>query len=223
MFKARKNAAETGILVMEVFLFYIILALDVRLGLGRYCSCCCSSSGSFLMVEVDYLAETIGCYKCRCVLCSSLHLISPQYPNSIVIVLDVVVFILFSYHCLNVFLLVLDFDLDPVAVAAPFAVVCCSCCYVFSSSSSSSCSFLFLFLLLILVCCWFVVILCLLFVPVFGFLGVADVVFVVVIILLFLLLHALLGRLWPVVVFVVEVVRRNSFVVGVVLKTMGKP
>ena len=59
----------------------------------------CSSPGSFLMVEVDYLVKAIGCYKCRCVLCSSLHLLSPQYPNSIVIGLDVDVFILFSYHC----------------------------------------------------------------------------------------------------------------------------
>ena len=48
---------------MQVFPL-LVLALDVRLGLGRCCccSCCCSASGSFLMVEVDYLVEAIGCY-----------------------------------------------------------------------------------------------------------------------------------------------------------------
>ena len=76
MFKQRKNAAGAGILVMEVFPL-LVLAL-VRLGFGRCCccACCCSPSGSFLMVEVDDLVEAIGCYKCRCVLCSSLHLLS---------------------------------------------------------------------------------------------------------------------------------------------------
>ena len=101
----RKNAAGTGILVMEGFPL-LVLALDIRLGLGRCCccSCCCSSSGSFLMVEVNYLVEAIGCYKCRCVLCSSLHLLSPQYPNSIVLVPDVVVF---SCHLIIVVFLLL--------------------------------------------------------------------------------------------------------------------
>ena len=87
--------------------------------------------------------------------------------------------------------------------------------------------FLFLFLLLFLVCCSFVVIRCLLFVPVLGLLGVVDVVlcsghrFIVL-----TLAAALLGMLWAVVVlvvFVVEVVCRNCFVVAVVLKAMGKP
>ena len=73
--KQRKNAVGACILEMEAVPLPI-LALDVRLGLGR---CCCSSPGSFLMGEVDSLVKAIGCYKCRCVLCASLHLLSPQY------------------------------------------------------------------------------------------------------------------------------------------------
>ena len=55
----RKNAVGASILVMEVVPF-LILVLDVRFGLG---CCCCSSPGSFLMVEVDYLVKAVGCYK----------------------------------------------------------------------------------------------------------------------------------------------------------------
>ena len=86
---------------MEVVPF-LILALDVRIGLG---CCCCSSPGSFLMVEVDYLVKAIGCYKCRCVLRASLHLLSPQYRNFIAPVPDVVVFSCFLI--IVVFLLLL--------------------------------------------------------------------------------------------------------------------
>ena len=41
--KQRKNAAGAGIVVMEVFPL-LVLALDVRLGLGR-CYCCSSFPG----------------------------------------------------------------------------------------------------------------------------------------------------------------------------------
>ena len=80
----------------------LILALDVKLGLG---GCCFSSPGFFLMVEVDYLLKAVGCYKCRCVLRSSLHLLFPQYRNFIVPIPDVV--FLFSYHYLCFFLIFL--------------------------------------------------------------------------------------------------------------------
>ena len=48
--------------------------------------------------------EPIGCYKCRCVLCSSLRLLSSQYRNFIVPIPDVVVFLVFLpslYFCFS--------------------------------------------------------------------------------------------------------------------------
>ena len=72
-----------------------------------------------------------------------------------------------------------------------------------------------------LVCCWFVVIRCLLFVPVLGFL-VVDVCFVVVIILLFLFLPALLCVGCAIVVFVVEVVCQVVSPVVLSLKSFEK-
>ena len=44
------------------------------------------------MVEVDYLVQVIGCYKCRRVLFSSLHLHSPQYRNFFVPIPNVLAF-----------------------------------------------------------------------------------------------------------------------------------
>ena len=92
MFKAKKKCSRAGILIMEVVPL-LILALDVRLGLGR---CYCSSPGSFLMAEANFLAKAIGCYKCRCVLCASLHLLSPQHRNFTTPIPHVVVFLVFS-------------------------------------------------------------------------------------------------------------------------------
>ena len=86
---------------MEVVPF-LILALDVRLGLG---CCCCSSPGSFPMVKVDILVKAIGCYKCRCVLCASIHLLSSKYRNFIAPIPDVIVFTCFLI--IVVFLLLL--------------------------------------------------------------------------------------------------------------------
>ena len=86
--KQRRHAVGASILIMEVVPF-LIFALDVRLGLGR---CCCSSPGSFLMIEVDYLLKAIEYYNVRCVSRSSLHLLSPQYRNFIVPIPDAVVF-----------------------------------------------------------------------------------------------------------------------------------
>ena len=99
--KQRKNVVWAGILVMKV-VSRLIFALYVRFGLG---ACCCSSPGSFLMVEVDYLVKAVGCYKYRCVLCSSLHLLS----LSIEILLFLFLTLLFSYFLiiLVVFLLLL--------------------------------------------------------------------------------------------------------------------
>ena len=96
MFKANKKCSR-GRYSSNGCLPLLMLALDVRLGLGRCCccSCCCSSPGSFLMVEVDYLVKAIGCNKCRCVLFSSLHLLSPQYRNLMVPIPDVVIFPVF--------------------------------------------------------------------------------------------------------------------------------
>ena len=119
--KHRKNAVGASILVMEVVPF-LILALDVRLGLG---CCCCSSPGSFLMVEVDYLVTAIGCYKCRCVLCVSLHLLSPQYRNFIAPISDVVVFLVFSSSLFSRFSLLFA-DLVAGLVLYKF-VSSCSC------------------------------------------------------------------------------------------------
>ena len=70
--KQRKNAVGASILVMEVVPF-LVLALDVRLGLG---CCCCSSPGSFLMVKVDYLVKAIS-------VVVSCVLLSTYFPLSI--------------------------------------------------------------------------------------------------------------------------------------------
>ena len=44
-------------------------------------SCFCCSPGSYLMLGVAYLVNALGCYRCRCLLCASLRLLSPQPRN----------------------------------------------------------------------------------------------------------------------------------------------
>ena len=120
-FLKQKNAVGAGIVVMEVVPL-LILALDVRLGLG---GCCCSSPGPFLLVEVAYLVKALLHYKYRYVLCSSLHLLSPHCRNFFVPIPDVV------FPCFLIIIVVFCFSLlfaDLVAGRVLFKFASsCSC------------------------------------------------------------------------------------------------
>ena len=90
MFEAKekmKNAAGAGFVVMEVYPRILILAV----GHCGCCSCCCYS---FLMVEVEYLVEAVGFYKCPCVLPSVYFPLSIQ---TLLFLFLAFFFFLFSY------------------------------------------------------------------------------------------------------------------------------